>query len=167
MDFQIRIEKTGKIFEGQAPGILEQNLTAAMYEATLFLEGEVRKGTPQGVYGTQGGLISTIYSEVHGKGTPVVKGIVAEQSKYGEVIEKGRRPGQKMPPAGTLLRWIEVKMGVSAEQAARIEFLVRRKIGQKGFEGAHMFEKAITKGLPALQAIFEKFGFKIAQETNG
>ncbi len=167
MDFQIRVEKSGKVFAGQASRILEQNLTSAMYEATLFLEGEVRKGTPQGVYGTQGGLISTIYSEVQGKGTPVMKGIVGEQSKYGEVIEKGRRPGQKMPPAGTLLRWIEVKMGVSEAQAAQIEFVVRRKIGQKGFEGARMFEKAITKGLPALQGIFEKYGFKIVQETNG
>ena len=167
MDIKVRVSAKGNIFEGKAPEIFNRELTAAMYEATLLLEAEVKKGTPQGVYGTQGGLVSTIHSEVQGQGSPIVKGIVAEQSKYGEVVEKGRRPGQKMPPEGSLVRWIEVKMGVDSSTAKSIEYVVRRKIARKGFPGAHMFESAFTVNLGRVQQIFEKRGFQVARVLDG
>lgn len=163
MDLKATITAKGSIFEGKAPEIFYRELTAAMYEATFLLEGEVKKNTPQGVFGTQGGLVSTIHGEVQGKGTPVQKGIIGHQSKYGDVIEKGRRPGQTWPPEGSLIRWIEVKMGVDSTTAKSIEFLVRRKIGRKGFPGAHMFEKAFNENMGRLESIFDKYGFKIAR----
>jgi hypothetical protein len=164
MDLKISISTKGKIFEGKAPEIVRQELVDVMYEATSFLEGEVKKYTPSGVYGAKGGLVSTIYGEVIEKGSPVVKGIVATQSPYGEVIEKGRRAGKTWPPEGVLLRWIELKMGVPEEQAKRLEFVVRRKIGQKGFPGAAMFETALKRGWPRLKKMFDDAGFKIARK---
>ena len=141
MELKVSITTKGKIFEGKAPEIMQKALGDVMYEATSFLEREVKKLTPVGVFGASGGLVSTIHGEVEGKGTPLVKGIVASSSVYGEVIEKGRRAGKTWPPEGALLRWIEMKMGVPEEQAKRLEFVIRRKIGRKGFPGAHMFEK--------------------------
>jgi hypothetical protein len=166
MDLKVSISTKGKIFEGKAPEIIRQELVDVMYEATSFLETEVKKYTPTGVYGAKGGLISTIYGEVLEKGSPIVKGIVGHQSVYGDVIEKGRRAGKTWPPEGALLRWIELKMGVPEEQAKRLEFVVRRKIGQKGFPGAAMFETAFKRGWPKLKKMFDDAGFKIARKLN-
>jgi hypothetical protein len=166
MEFKVSIKPKGKIFEGKAPEIVQKALEGAMYEATSFLEAEVKEYSPTGVFGASGGLISTIHGEVVGKGTPLVKGIVGHQSAYGDVIEKGRRAGKTWPPEGALLRWIELKMGVEEEQAKRLEFVIRRKIGQKGFPGAAMFETALKQGWPRLNKIFDDAGFRIAKNLN-
>ncbi len=166
MELKVSITTKGKVFEGKAPEIIQSALEGAMYEATTFLEGEVKKRTPLGVYGAGGGLISTIHGEVVGKGMPLVKGIVGHQSVYGDVIEKGRRAGKTWPPEGALLRWIEVKMGIPGDMAKRLEFVIRRKIGQRGFPGAHMFENALKEGWPRLKKMFDDAGFKIARRLN-
>ncbi len=163
----IRIDTSGALLNGQAPAIVQKNLDKAIVEATLFLWREVQSRTPQGVGGYQGGLISTIQQEISGKGTPVVKGTIFQGKPYGEVIEKGRTAGKGMPPEGSLLRWLEVKLGLSEKEAKRIEFVVRRKIKAKGFDGAHMFEQAIQDNLTRVEAMFTKVGFTITTELNG
>jgi hypothetical protein len=167
MELKVSIQTKGKIFEGKAPEIIREQLTSAMYEATSFLEREVKKRTPTGVYGAKGGLLATIHGEVVGKGTPLIKGIIVHgKGTYGDVIEKGRRVGKTWPPEGALLRWIEVKMGLDTVQAKRLEFIIRRKIGQKGFPGAQMFEKALDENMAKLMEIFDKAGFEITRELN-
>ena len=161
------ITKKGGVFDGKAPAIVREELYAAMYEATMYLERKVKEFTPQGVYGASGGLLSTIHGEVQGMGTPVMKGIVAHgKGDYGDTIELGRRAGKAMPPEGSLIRWIEVKLDMSEASAKQIEFLIRRKIGKKGFPGAHMFEKGLDQGWPTTQKIFDERGFNIARRLN-
>src|SRR5690242_5812011 len=99
----------------------------------MYMLPLIKAATPIGVSGNQGGLQGSELAEVVGKGTPLVKGIISTASKYALAIEKGRRPGMKMPPAGTLLRWLEVKLGVDEKTAQRIEFVVRRKIARQGY----------------------------------
>lgn len=166
VELKVSITQKGKIFEGKAPEVIQKKLEGAMYSAVMLLEREVKLKTPVGVFGAQGGLQSAIHGEVQGKGTPVVKGIVGHQSKYGDVIEKGRRAGKAWPPEGALLRWIEVKFGVSEKVAKRIEFPIRAKIGKKGFPGTHMFEKGLDENWPKVQGIFDKAGFEIARELS-
>jgi len=166
MELKVSIETKGKIFEGKAPEIIQEALTEVMYEATAFLEREVKLRTPRGVFGTAGGLVSTIHGEVMGKGTAAIKGIVGHGSVYGDVIEKGRTAGKTWPPEGVLIRWIELKIGVAEDMARRLEFVIRRKIGQKGFPGAHMFEKALKEGWPKLKEMFDRVGFRITKKLN-
>jgi orotate phosphoribosyltransferase-like protein len=166
MEYKVSITQKGKVFEASAPEVIENALTSAMYEATQFLEREVKKRTPSGVYGASGGLLSTIFGEVTGKGTPMIKGIVGTGSKYGEVIEKGRTAGKAWPPEGVLLRWIELKLGVDEVQAKRFEFVIRRKIGRKGFPGAFMFERTLDEDWSGLMEIADRHGFEITRELN-
>lgn len=166
MSLSVRIDTRGALFSGKALEIIQQDLDQFVTMATIFLSAEVQKRTPQGVMGYQGGLISTINSEVAGKGTPLVKGIVFHGSKYGDVIEKGRTAGKGMPPKGSLVRWLEVRLGLSEKEAQRIEFVVRRKIGMKGTKGAQMFEKALTDNLGKLETMAQSVGLKIAEELN-
>lgn len=164
MSISVRIDTSGAFLSGQAPEIIQKNLNQAIVAATMLLWREVQARTPQGVGGYQGGLISTIQSAVSGKGTPVCKGIITHGKPYGDVIEKGRTVGKGMPPEGSLLRWLEVKLGLSEKDAKRIEFVVRRKIKSKGFAGAHMFEQALKDNLSRVEAIFMQAGFALAKE---
>lgn len=166
MELKVSVKQIGAIFDGKAPEIINEQLTAAMYETTQFLQKKVKDLTPEGVGGAKVGLKATIYGEVIGKGMPVIKGIVAHQSVYGEVIEKGRRAGKKMPPEGTLIRWIELKMGKSEGEAKKIEFIVRRSIGKKGFLGAGMFEDALADNIFKVEEIFNHYGFSIVAALN-
>lgn len=166
MGISIKVTASGGLFEGNVTAIVQSNLDRAITEATQLLDAKVKSHTPQGVYGAQGGLLGSIQNEVTGKGTPLVKGTVMSAHKYAEVIEKGRRPGKGMPPKGSLLRWLEVKLGLDSKHAGQIEYVVRRSIGRKGFAGAHMFEKALNENWSALQNIFDRHGLNIARELS-
>jgi len=165
MEFRCTVIAKGPVVMGKAPAIVSGELDSAMYEATMFLEAKVKKIIEQegrmGVGGSEAGLYKSVASEVIDKGTPVVKGIVFSGKPYSDVIEKGRRPGKAWPPAGVLLQWIQLKLGLSGKPAKEAEFLIRRKIGEKGFPGIHMFERAWTENLGQLQAIFERAGYRI------
>jgi len=158
----IDINPSGALLTGQPQAIIQAGLDRLITKITHFLDAEVKRRTPQGVMGAQGGLLGSIQAEVTGKGTPLVRGTVMSAQKYAEVVEKGRSAGKGMPPAGVLLRWLEVKLGLDEATAKRVEFVVRRKIGQRGFEGAHMFEKAVTENEAKLDAMAQAEGFKIA-----
>lgn len=162
------LKMTGALLTGRPSEVVRDNQVAAMHEATQLASRRVKEKTPQGVMGAQGGLLSSIQPEVReiSKG---VLGIVATASPYGLVREKGRQPGKGMPPGGKgskerpLVRWIEVKMGVTREEAERIEYPVRRKIAQKGTEGAHMFERTLDEDWGEFQNIFDRYGVTIAR----
>ena len=166
MNLQINISTKGALLSGKAPQIIQAGLDRFITMVTMFLLGEVQKRTPQGVYGAQGGLLGSIQAEVTGKGSPIIKGTVMSAQKYAEVIEKGRTAGKGMPPKGTLVRWIEVKLGLSETEARKIEFVIRRKIGMKGFEGRHMFEKAVTENIGKIEAMAQACGLTIATELS-
>lgn len=157
-----RIITEGALFSGRSSAIVRENQIAAMHEATQFVTRKVKSRTPQGVMGAQGGLLSTIQPEVRDTTNRVI-GSVATASMYGLVVEKGRRPGRGFPPKGCLVRWIEVKMGVSEDEAKGIEIAVRRKIAKKGTQGAHMFEETLEKDFPEIQRIFQRYGVVISR----
>lgn len=167
MELRARLEISGPLLAGKGPAVVRKHATRFVTEAVLLLEREVKLRTPQGVFGAQGGLLASIKHEGSTPGAPVVRGVVFSNSQYGEVVERGRRPGRGMPPPGVLLRWIELKFGMSRGEAERIEYVVRRKIAQKGFEGAHMFERAFNENLPRLRAMADRVGLSIVTELNG
>lgn len=160
-----RILERGALPTGRTSGVVRKNQLAAMHEVTQLGVRRVRERTPQGVSGAQGGLLSTIEPEVRERQTGVI-GIIGTASPYGLPAEKGRRAGKGMPPEGTLVRWIEVKMGMSAEEAQKIEFVIRRKIAAKGTKGAFMFEKTLKEDWPEFEAIFRRYGVQITRELS-
>jgi len=166
MNLSLGIEKKGAILQGKGPEITQAGLDRLVTMITMFLLAETKKRTPQGVFGAQGGLLGSEQADITGKGTPVVKGTVMSAQKYAEPIEKGRTAGKGWPPPGVLVRWIQLKFGVDEKTAQRVEFVVRRKIGQKGFEGAHMFEKSVTENLGRIDTMAQAEGFKIAVELD-
>jgi hypothetical protein len=158
-----KITAEGALLTGNPEQIVRRNMRAAMHEAVQFGVRRVKGRTPQGVMGAQGGLLASIQGEVREPGGDVL-GIIGTPSIYGLAIEKGRKPGGKMPPAGVMVRWIEVKMGVGEEEAKGIEFVIRRKIAKKGTDGAFMFQQTMEEDGPQFQNIFERYGIRITKE---
>ena len=166
MNLKLTVNVEGALLKGMAPKIIQKNLDETITRVTNLLENEVLKRTPQGVIGSKAGLIKSIKGKVIGKGTPLIKGIVFHTSVYGDVIEKGRRPGKGISMAGreALIPWINEKLGITGKQAERVAFLISRKIKLHGFEGRHMFENALKENMSVIDDIFTKVGFDIARE---
>lgn len=161
-----RITGTGPLGPGPRRPVgaeLQRRADAAMTETVFFLVREVKRRTPQGVFGAQGGLLASIQGDLAGRGTPALKGIVASDKAYAETVEKGRRPGKALPPEGVLIRWIEEKLGLEREDALEAEYPIRRKIGRKGFEGVFMFQKALDENTGAVEGIWHRHGFAMAR----
>jgi len=152
----------GVLFTGRPKAEVIEKQRTAMLEAVQFVSRGVKERTPQGVFGAQGGLLGSIQAEVRRRSNGVI-GIVGTASPYGLVVEKGRRPGQAPPPASALMRWIEVKMGATEEQAKQIVHPVRWKIAKKGTKGAHMFEETLEEEWPEIKAVFDRHGVAIAR----
>ena len=123
------------------PEITLQETEKVLDKVVRRLEKEVAERTPAGV-GGDAGLRGSIHGEVVSFGMPV-KAVVGTPLKYGEVIEHGRRPGKAMPPVEPIAKWARSILGITdAKEARSVGFAIARKIAVKGFEGAHMFEKA-------------------------
>jgi len=167
MNLRGSIHTSGPLLQGQGPVIVQKHVERFVTEAVTFLQREVELLTPQGVSGAQGGLLGSIQHEVQGRGTAMVRGVVGTASPYGEVVERGRRPGRGMPPKGVLVDWIALKFGIPVDMAQRIEFVVRRKIARKGTKGAHMFERALNGNISRLQGMAQRQGLRLEVDLNG
>ena len=165
MDIDGKMTTRGVLLKGRPRDKVLDDQLAAMHEAVQFVARGVKERTPQGVMGAQGGLLGSIQPEVRRRSTSVI-GIVGTPIAYGLVVEKGRRPGQGPPPEGVMLRWIEVKLGVSREQALKIEPAIRWKIAKKGTEGVHMFERTMDEDWGGIQQIFDRHGVAISRELS-
>lgn len=77
--------------------------------------------------------------------------IVFNMPDYWKFAENGRRPG-KMPPPGVLMKWMEFRHILPTQvqlpngktyipSMQSLEYLIRRKIGREGTQGAHNWEQ--------------------------
>ncbi len=165
MSFRTTLKANGPLFS-RGPEAVQKEMDALVTEAVVFLEREIKERVPQGTYGAQGGLLGSIHHEVTGQGTNMVYGVVGTAKAYGEVVERGRRPG-KYPPKGSLMRWIEVKFGVDPREATQLEFLIRRKIAKKGTKGAAMFYRGMMENLTQLEAMGNRHGIELKVDLSG
>jgi len=51
---------------------------------------------------------------------------------YTEYLAKGRPPSDKLPPISALEKWVNVKLGISGEEATSIAFAIAHKIRREG-----------------------------------
>ena len=154
---EYKIQQTGPIFDrGLRDDIIQTDLLAAMHEALIYLEREVKERTPIGATGI---LRGSVFSEIRGQ--PVnLHGIVASPQQYAAPVEHGTQP--HWPPQGPIRLWVRRKLGIEGDNVNGVAFLVARKIASKGTDGAHMFEEAFKAGKNTVITIFQKAGFKVS-----
>jgi len=71
---------------------------------------------------------------------------------YPVVIEKGRKPGAKMPPPDALVPWVMHRLAVSSQQAVVISWAVARLIAIRGIRGKFVLRDT----WPDVQKILQK-----------
>lgn len=72
------------------------------------------------------------------------RGAVINPALYHDIREEGRKAG-RAPPSVALEDWVGTKLGVPLDQRPSVAFLVARKIGREGYEGAHMVSKGVAR----------------------
>lgn len=152
------------------PVTTRREIEAVLDLVVRRLEKEVVEKTPRGV-SAEGGLAGGVFGEVVMLGEQF-KGIVGDPVPYGEVIEKGRRPGRRRPPIEPLIPWVRSKLGVSDEKEARgIAYVIAKRIGASGFKsipkGAQMFQKAWDKNESWVQGQLRTLPERIVQKVKG
>jgi hypothetical protein len=145
-----RLQVTGALLtDPQVSERFDAEIQGALAELGAYGQRLVVQGVPRGVSRGGGGLAGSIFTEL--RGVPARRqAIVASSVFYAPIVEQGRRPGRR-PPLEPIRLWVVRKLHVAPSQAARVAFLVARKIGRSGYPGARMFERAAQALLPAAQ----------------
>lgn len=125
-----------------------------MQKAVINIQPEIKPLTPVGV---SSALRQSINTRVEGMGS-TLKGVVGSSlSKeiYPSVMEFGRRPGAKPPPAEKLLRWVHIVLGVENEEALSVAIRIARSIGKKGIKGHFFMKRGFEAAKPKIVTGFQ------------
>lgn len=117
---------------------LNTKLIAAVWQACLLYEREVKERTPKGATHALIGSIAAQPPVVSGGS---VEGHVGSALPYAECVELGTKP--HFPPVAPIADWARAKLGLTEDEARRVAFMIARKISQHGTKGAHMFADAL------------------------
>jgi len=154
IELTVNIPQEGNSLERLAayPERYAQEVPAAMLQAGLLLEREVKELTPVGVYGGAGlrGSIAAMPPQMNGDTTT---GGVSTACPYALPVELGSKP--HFPPVQPLADWVRAKLGMSDPGMARqIAFCIARKISKHGTKGVHMFQQALDATQEQIAAMF-------------
>lgn len=145
----------------QAPGVTRRLLLAAMTQATLLVEREVKEGMPRGATGlTAASVSSDAFSTPAG-----VLGVVASSQPSATFLELGTKP--HMPPVDALIPWVRAVLGVDAKRAPSVAYLVARKIARKGTEPRQPFANALARTQGQVLRMFEDAAGQVAAHLGG
>ena len=139
----IEIKTRGPVFDGRFNGIMDKEYRGAMTDSIYKLENEIAKNTPVGVTGIlRAGIQGRVVSPYRGR-----VGVVGAAAKYGDIRERGRRPGPvSREGQESIALWVKRKLQIRNEKELKsVAYLVTRKIRKKGYKGAFMFKNAEKK----------------------
>lgn len=142
--------------------IVNAELLDAMDASLSTLEELAADETPVGATGHARQSIGT---RVRGE-PPNFRGEVVMGARYGEPLERGRRPGA-WPPRAAIALWVRRKLQVAEEEVESVAFLIQRAIGQRGTAGAAMFYKAFERGYPTVLRLWREVPGRIVGRVTG
>lgn len=135
-----------------------KGMTALMRRITEKGRTNIVKRTP---VGWSGALRNGYQTEIRRANTKYPVGVIANPIVYHDVREEGRNAG-KPPPTAALVPWVGSKLGIPpGPERQSVAFLVARKIGQKGYEGAHMVEEGWNDTRDQIKPELKKLGLRI------
>ena len=147
---------------GRAPEIIDDEMIPTMWEAELLLEREIKEGTPIGVSGNSRASISAREPK---RLADNIIGEVGSPLKHILAVELGTKP--HYPPIRPLEDWVRAKLGLGDNEARHVAFLVQRKIGRKGTDGAFMFKRGFEANEAQIQRMFEAAHRRVIQRMGG
>lgn len=139
-----------------APEVVREELLAAVTEADLLLEREVKDAWPHASGVSRDSIIGV--EKVDGL---AVEGFVGSSLNYVEPVDLGAKP--HFPPVDALIEWVKLRFAVKSDTEARgIAFVVARKIAASGTEGKKVFGPTLARLEPAIAERFRQAQDNIA-----
>jgi hypothetical protein len=140
------------------PQDVARELTIAMESALQFVEKQVAARTPVNEGFLRGSINHLILSYF-----PDIIGEVTTPMDYAIVIERGRKPGSRMPPIDAIQQWAVRKLGLSPDEAASAAWGIAKSIAKHGFSekgevgprGKRMFEEGFEVSKPYVNTLFD------------
>jgi len=129
--------------------ILEHDRTNTIQETPVGWSGQLR-----------GGYQVDVLRLPHG-----ARGALLNPTAHHDIRDQGRHAGRR-PPVSALIPWVGSKLGIPEPARTRVAFLVARKIGAKGYRGAHMVDKGWAKTLPEITPALAKLGWQIVSDID-
>lgn len=120
---------------------------AGMVSSGLAMVAEMQRRTAEEQIFDRGGYRRAWQSSSIPNGVRIFN-----NATYAGVIEDGRHPGARPPPAKVMEDWAKRKLGLNDIDAKEASFALARSIGKKGLRGKHVLELAV----PALTLIVLK-----------
>lgn len=110
----------------RAPDFFRQRLAPALERGANELAREARSRSPK--------AFSTLANSIRAIREGELHWLVIPGVNYGADVEGGRMPMRKMPPKGSLIAWIKIKLGMNEKQAERFEYVLARAIQRRGIQ---------------------------------
>lgn len=127
-------------------------------EAPIGVSGNLAQSFAGDLGGSSGGI------EIRGSSLEDLEGRVFSSLPYAIVIDQGRAPGARMPPADALVPWVKriLNAGGTDEEVRSVAFVVARAIGRKGIKATHFVDAGLLKAMPRVRGIFQILGDALA-----
>lgn len=145
----------------RAPDLVRKELLAAVTEADMLLEREVKDATPTATGVSRASIFSREQALPDG-----AIGVVGTSQTHMAYVELGTQP--HFPPVQALEDWVRVKLGISDPKKVHgIAYLIARKIARRGTKGKEMFKLTWDRYQPQVEAIFSRATARIAAGLAG
>ena len=144
------ITEVPKLLTKEAERIWEKNVEDALDVMAEVIAGKAKDYAPVNF----GHLRSSIFVE-----KTEARGVrfVTSPLPYAIVMEKGRRPGKRLPPFDPIALWVQRALRIprTDERFSSVVWHLRRKIAKRGIQARHFFRRAAQFGEDKARDIFE------------
>ncbi len=145
-----------------APDVVAEELARACAEGALLAEREIKERTPRGVTSALAGSISARPPRIDGAS---VSAAVSTSIAHAIPVELGTKP--HFPPVAPIADWARYKLGVPADRAGSVAYLIARKIAARGTEGAFMFRDGAEAARPQVERFMSAAVGRVAERLAG
>lgn len=140
---------------GAAPAALDAATRRQLIAAGLLVEGTARRLAPRDTARLQGSITSRVTEEAGGMVARIGPSVA-----YGIVMERGRRPGARMPPVAALAGWARRHGGLNP-------YLVARAIQRKGIKARPYMEPALEQNRGQIDSLMREVGVRVVSTIAG
>lgn len=151
MQVTLRFKLSGPLLEGKYAAMFDREMLRATQESVKLVAGRIRAKSPMGA-------TKKLKTGIRGRALSPFRGVIKVEgpaAKYAEFRELGRRAG-RWPPVEPIRKWVRVILRPPRRELDKVTFLVRRKIGEEGYKGAHFFRSTAAKSEKDVQRIFDR-----------
>jgi hypothetical protein len=135
-----------------ARAVVDEEIKGAMEASLAAVQGEIVPRTPVGATAILRGGTRT---SVTGSGIETT-GRVFNPVAHAHPVNDGATYPNRQPPTAALELWVRRKLGVAAEEARGVAFVIARAIKRRGGRAQPFFKNGFAAARPKVHALFNR-----------